>query len=181
MSTTGIISQRYARALLKLAVQADAVDESRNGLDDVADALCGSDHLQGLLREAKISLPQKEAVMATLLERLGCSDLISRFTRLVTRKRRALLLDEIRTIFHRLADERMGRAHADVTVASALESNQHELLRKKLESLTGKQITLNVTVDEKILGGAITRIQSTVWDGSLSNQLNQIRKSISGG
>jgi F-type H+-transporting ATPase subunit delta len=96
----------------------------------------------------------------------------------VTRKRRIGLLDEMRKVFHELADERMGRAHADVTVASALSAQQESALKERLEKLSGREINLRVEIDPSILGGIVAKIGSTVWDGSLRNQLNQIHQSI---
>ncbi len=92
-----------------------------------------------------------------------------------------LLLDEIREIYHLLADERLGRAQAEVTVAAPLTPEEENALREKLETLSGKQITMTVTVEPDIIGGVITKIGSSVRDGSLRAQLEQIRHTITEG
>ena len=175
---TGVIAQRYAKALMKLAVAADQIEPVTEGLDTVADALAESERLADFLAESKIPLTAKERAVTDLLAATQVPPLVATFVRFVTGKRRILLLPEIRTVFHRLADERMGRAHAEVVVATPLSADQESRLKERLERLSGKQITLQVQVEPEILGGAVTRIGSTVWDGSLRGRLNHVRQTI---
>ena len=175
---TVVIAHRYAKALMKLAVAADQIEPVTEGLDTVADALADSDRLADFLAEPKISLTAKQQAVTDLLAAAQVPTLVATFVRFVTGKRRILLLGEIRTVFHRLADERMGRAHAEVVVAAPLSADQESRLKEQLERLSGKQITLQVQVEPEILGGAVTRIGSTVWDGSLRGRLDQVRQTI---
>ena len=175
---TGVIAQRYAKALMKLAVAADRIEPVTEGLDAITDTLADSEQLADFLADSKIPLTLKEQAVADLLAAAGAPPLVATFVRFVTGKRRILLLPEIRTVFHRLADERMGRAHAEVVVAAPLSADQESRLKEQLERLSGKQITLQVQVEPEILGGAVTRIGSTVWDGSLRGRLDQVRQTI---
>lgn len=175
---SAVIASRYARALMGLAVKADSVDQAAQGLDDVAALMKDSAQLTAMLDDVRVTHAAKEQVMNALLEKAKLPGLVSSFVLLVMSKRRLGLLPEMAVHFHRLADERLGRAQAEVTVASALDAGQEKTLKQDLEKLSGKTVTLTVKVDPSILGGAITRVGSTVWDGSLRNQLNQIRESI---
>jgi F-type H+-transporting ATPase subunit delta len=176
-----IVARRYAQALMNLAAKSKAVETTAAGLDELADSVAGSAELQALLAEPKVSLTDKEAIVLALLEKARVPSLVSTFVRFVARKRRIGLLEDIRREFHDLADERMGRANAYVTVAAALSSQQEQSLRERLQTLSGKQVQLRVRVEPDILGGIVARIGSTVWDGSLRNQLNQIHQSIAKG
>lgn len=176
-----IVARRYAQALMNLAVRQQAVDPTVAGLDELADTLAASEPLQALLAEPKVAPRVKEGVVNELLAKTQVPPLVATFTRFLTSKRRIGLLGEIREELHDLADERLGRANADVTVAAALSAEQEQALRLRLESLSGKHVQLRVRVDPAILGGVVARIGSTVWDGSLRNQLNQIHQSIAQG
>jgi F-type H+-transporting ATPase subunit delta len=134
--------------------------------------------LADFLENVRATGPDKARTLGAVLERAAVSPLVATFARYVLEKRRLRLLPDIRAQFHRLADERLGRAQASVTVAAPLAKEQEAELKRKLEGISGKTITLNVTVDPAILGGAVTRIGSTVWDGSLRHQFNRIRESI---
>ena len=179
MST--VVSQRYARALMNLAEKAGKVDEVAAELDGLADLLSGSEQLRAFLAEPRVAQSAKEGAVEAIIEQADVSGLVSAFVRFISQKRRLLLLDEIRGDFHRLADERLGRAQAEVTVAAELTSGEEKALREKLESLSGKQITMTVSVDPAIIGGVITKIGSSVRDGSLRSQLEQIRQTITDG
>lgn len=179
--STEVISRRYARALMNLAVREQQVSEVAAALDDVADAVQSSAALERFLADPEVPLGAKEQVAADLVERAASPPLVANFVRLVTRKRRAVLLDEMRRVFHRLADERLGRGQADVTVAAGLTDAQQDALRERLERLSGKTLSLHVTVDPAILGGVVARIGSTVWDGSLRHELERIHEAVARG
>ena len=173
-----IIAKRYAQALMNLAAGENQVQEIAAGLDDLTSSVRESEILQEFLAEPKVPLAVKEASITELLDRMQVPALLNTFVRYITRKRRIGLLDEIRNVFHELADERMGRAHADITVAGPLTAEQESALKVQLEKLSGREINLRVNIDPSILGGIVARIGSTVWDGSLRNQLNQLHQSI---
>lgn len=173
-----IVARRYAQALMNLAAKGNEVEATMAALDEVADSVAGSAELQAFLAEPKVALATKEDVVAELLKKAGVPTLVNTFVRFVTRKRRVELLQDIRSEFHDLADERMGRANARVTVAAELSAQQQEALRNRLQELTGKQVQLRVQVDPTILGGIVARVGSTVWDTSLRDQLNRIEQSI---
>jgi len=181
--STQVISQRYARALMNLAAGQGAagkgkdVEETGAALDEVAAALAAED-LAPFLASSQATPAMRDEVLKTVLARMKAPALLSPFVRLLNSKRRLELLPEIARIFHQLADERLGRARAEVTVAEPLPAAQQERLRKQLEQATGKSITLNVQVDPGILGGAVTRIGSTVWDGSVRHHLHQVREQL---
>ena len=173
-----VVSRRYAKALMNLAVKAGNVDEITKGLDEYADGMAESEDLQNFLADPKVQQAVKESAIAGLLKEAKLPDLLNTFLRFLASKRRSLLAMDIREDFHELADLRMGRAHARVTVAKELTGAQKDQLKKRLETLSGKDVQLNIEVDPNLLGGVVARIGSTVWDASLRNQLNMIEQSI---
>jgi len=177
--STQVISQRYARALMNLAARGKGKDLDTVGqsLDEVAAALAGPD-LSAFLSSSRATVEMRDSVLGTVLARMKSHEPIAPFVRLLNQKRRLELLPEIAQQFHRLADERLGRAQAKVTASEPLSAALQARLRKQLEQATGKTITLTVQVDPAILGGAVTRVGSTVWDGSVRHHLDQIREQL---
>lgn len=178
---SGVIAQRYARALMNLAAKSDQVGPVAAGLDDMTAMLAESPLLAAFVEDTKVLPAKKQEALREILAKAKAPELVDTFLRYLTAKRRFALVPDIREIFHRLADERLGRAQADVIVASALTGDQEKQMQEQLEALSGKQITLTVKVDPEIMGGAITKIGSVVRDGSLRHQLQQIRQSIKEG
>jgi len=177
MSDT-VIARRYAKALLNLAAADDVIEQVGQGLDEFAELLEQSEELRGFLATPKVGPTEKEQAVTQIVERAQPHNLVGVFLRYLTRKRRILLLGDIRRVYRELADGRLGRAQAEVTVAEELPAEDTERLRSRVAELAGKEISLDVKVNPDILGGVITRIGSTVWDGSVRGQLRQIRQSI---
>jgi F-type H+-transporting ATPase subunit delta len=175
---SAVIAARYAKALMNLAAKEKQIEPVAQGLDEAAALIRDSQELAGLLDDVRVTHGAKQQVMRALLERAKLPALVNTFMRFIMQKRRLTLLPDMAEHFHRLADERLGRAQADVTVAAALSPDQEQRLKQQLEKLSGKTVTLHVKVDATLLGGAVTRIGSTVWDGSLRNQLNELREAI---
>jgi F-type H+-transporting ATPase subunit delta len=69
---------------------------------------------------------------------------------------------------------------AQVTTARPLTSDAQEALRAKLGELTGSTVRLKFEVDQDLIGGVVTRIGSTLYDGSVRGQLQQIKQRMVG-
>ena len=178
-----VVAKRYAQALMNLAVKDsatkdDTVEAVSAALDDFADTLAENPALVAFLAEPKVPQAGKEGAVADVLEKIEAPALVAVFLRFLTHKRRISLAGDIRGVFHELADARLGRANAEVTVAAELPAQQAEDLKARLETISGKQIKLNITTDPSILGGIVARIGSTVWDGSVRNQLNRVHRQL---
>lgn len=179
--TGAVIARRYARALLSLAESEQALEEVGAGLDDLADLLAENDKLVELFERPEVPPEDKVRMASEVAGQARVLPLVREFVRYLAHKRRFTLLPAIREVYHELADERLGRAQAEVTVAAPLAEAEVARLQELYSRLSGKQVTVSVSVDPDILGGAITRIGSTVWDGSLRSALKSIQTEIAQG
>jgi F-type H+-transporting ATPase subunit delta len=109
---------------------------------------------------------------------MSVPDLIRNFIYVIINHRRIGLLPEISEAFDVLMDQRLGFVRAEVTSASALDARRSAGLEAELSRLTGKKMRLRFTVDSSLLGGASARIGSTVYDGSIRGQLQQLRRQL---
>ena len=74
------------------------------------------------------------------------------------------------------AGMRAGLVAATVTTAGPIPRDVHDRLEGTLSSLTGKKVRIDFATDPELIGGVVTRIGSTVYDGSVRNQLQQIKE-----
>ena len=67
-----------------------------------------------------------------------------------------------------------------MATAQPLADPERETLRGTLERTlaSGKEVRLDLTVNPELLGGAVIRVGSVVYDGSLVSQLNQLRQQL---
>ena len=88
------------------------------------------------------------------------------------------LLGPIASGFRERLQKKQGVVRAKVTTATALPGDKATALTARLSELTGQQVTLQTQVDPAIIGGVVTQIDSTVYDGSVTRQLARMRQKL---
>ena len=172
---------RYARALADLAARPGVdLETLRRELDAFTAALAESEDLRTALESPAVTPPRKRAVISRMAALLPISDLVRRFLLVVVDHRRVALLREIGEAFEAVIDNRLGVVRADVLSARELTAQQREQLLAGLGKLTGRQVRARFAVDEKLIGGVVARIGSTVYDGSVHGQLQALRHRLAG-
>jgi F-type H+-transporting ATPase subunit delta len=169
----------YARAF------ADVVTGSRL---DAARTLAQSQQMAALVEQSKdlrevwenpsIPAEQKRAVLDAIVQRAGISRPVRNFVAVVIDKGRIRFLSEIVKQFARDLNQRLGIAEAEITTARELSAQERAVLEADLSRVTGKSIRAKYEQDAAILGGAIARVGSTVYDGSVKGQLERIRQQL---
>lgn len=177
----GALANRYARALADVTTKPGApvsVDKVTAELADFIAVLDASAELRHALASPAIPQKSKKALVGQLSGRLGLSGITRNFLLIVVDHRRAGLLPEILAAFQAQLDERMGVARAEVAAAQPVEDEQRAAMAERLGRLIGKQVRLNVTIDPSLLGGAVARVGSTIFDGSLRGQLHALERKL---
>ena len=172
----GVIARRYAKALINLA-EKDLENTGKN-LTALADVFSNSAELSEVLSDTKVSSQIKQNVLKEILKKIKVSKLVDTFIRYLLAKRRIVLLPNIERAFNLFLQEKLGRIEAEITVAQEISEVTVGKLEKAISRYSGKEVTVNITIDPAIIGGIVTRIGSVVIDGSIHTQLNQIRQSI---
>jgi F-type H+-transporting ATPase subunit delta len=158
---------------------------------DPARTLAEAQQIAALFRENKalrevwvtpsILPEQKRAVLDAIVQRAGISRPVRNFVAVVIDKRRTKFLSEIVEQFAQELNQRLGFAEAEVTSARELGVDERTELEGDLARVIGKKIRARYAQDQSILGGAIARVGSTVYDGSVKGQLERIRQQLVSG
>ena len=172
----GVIARRYAKALINLAEK--DLENTGKSLTALADVFSNSAELSEVLSDTKVSSQIKQNVLKEILKKIKVSKLVDTFIRYLLAKRRIVLLPNIERAFNLFLQEKLGRIEAVITVAQEISEVTVGKLEKAISRYSGKEVTVNITIDPAIIGGIVTRIGSVVIDGSIHTQLNQIRQSI---
>lgn len=174
------IAHRYARALLDIGIDRKNFEQLGRELDRVA-LLFKHDEIDQLFSNPKFGAETRRAVLGDLLKRLMVSPICRNFMMLLVDKGRIGNLPEIAQAYHALADEHAGRVRARVTVASRMAESDIARLRTVLANATGKQVIVEQDEDPSLIGGVITRIGGTIYDGSVRTQLETMRTRLKQG
>jgi F-type H+-transporting ATPase subunit delta len=142
--------------------------------------LAGSAELKTALDSPAVPPQRKRAVINRLARDLPVSDPIRRFLLVLTDRRRAALLGDVREGFEQVMDERLGIARAEVISARPLSPPQQQEIIAGLARLTGQQARARFRVEDGLIGGVVARLGSTVYDGSIRGQLDAIRQRLVG-
>lgn len=172
----------YARALYSLAKERGQTDAVGRELAGVVEVLAREPAIGAFLARPWIPAPAKRTAALELAAHLGLSDLTRDFLGLVARQGRANHLAAMHEEFRALVDQDLARVRAKVRTVVALTDAERQTLQQRLgRALGGKQVVLEETVDERLLGGFIAEVGSYIVDGSLDGQLARLRERLERG
>lgn len=176
----GALAKRYAAALADVALKQQSGEAAQRDLAAFADVFYSSADLKNALESPAVSEEAKQNVITKIAEKMGMNDAVRNFVRLIVIHRRTEMLNEIRQAFHEELNARLGIAEAEVTTARELSGAEKKDLTAALERRTGKKIEAKFVQDQALLGGAVVRVGSTVYDGSVREQLIRLREKLEG-
>jgi len=169
------LAQRYASALADVAIEHGTAEQVKSELTGFVGLLAESADLRNFLASPAVLWATKQAVIEKLVARLESSQTLRNFLFVVVQHRRSPLLPQIHEAFEEQLRARLGVAEAQVLSPEELSPEQKADLTRLLERLTGKSIETRYGLDPELIGGAVVRIGSTVYDGSVRQQLNRLR------
>ena len=173
-----MIARRYAKALVNLAEKGKDLDNAGKNLTAITEVYKENSELRQVLSDTKVSSRIKQEILKDVLNTIKTSKLVDTFSRYLLAKRRIDILPDIERAFNLLLQEKLGRIEANVTAAYELPKETVKKLVNAISGYSGKEVKVNVAIDPSIIGGMVTRIGSTVIDGSIKTHLNKIRQSI---
>lgn len=172
------LANRYARALLESLPNKDVAENVDEFLGSLGDALEESREFRDLLYHPAVPKTARESVLRSLADQAGMTVQVANFLSTVVSHNRTTSLPSIAKAFHEAREAAIGVVPADITTARPLADDLKERTLRALEQITGRKVRLTTQVDPGILGGAVTTIGSTVYDGSLRTQLVQLRRKM---
>ena len=175
-----VVDSRYARAFAAV-VQDQKLDiaAAQGQLNDFAETLELSAELREVFENPSIPEPQKLKVLDAISTRLGLSSAARNFIAVITHHQRLHELRDILAAYDAVADEEKSIAETEITTARPLDEGNRKLLEEQVAKLAGGQkVRATYKEDAALLGGAVVRIGSTVYDGSVRTQLEQLKKQM---
>ncbi len=173
-----IIAKRYAKALVELAHEKNTVDRTKADLASFAATVSEQALVQKLFASPAFTPEAKKAVIGELASKLGLQKTTTRFIEYLAETGRIRYVRDVQEAFEELLAERQNRAQVKLTTATALAGGELEEIKKKLASITGKQVEVDAKVDASLIGGARAQIGSMIYDGTIKNQLGKMREKL---
>lgn len=170
---------RYARALLDVGIREQAdLELVERELSQFADLFKRYPLLEKVLLNPAVPVPRKRAAVADLLARAAFTPIVSKLLALLADRDRLVLVPDLLAAYRdRLLDHRHV-VRANVTTATPLDMPRQQAIQKSLATLTGRTVMLAASVDPSIVGGLVARIGSTVYDASVTRQLEKMKERL---
>jgi F-type H+-transporting ATPase subunit delta len=167
-------AKRYARAVFELATGESRVDEWQAQLGALRQVL-DDPQMAAVLANPTIPIEQRMELVTSLklLDQEA-----SNLARLLIEAHRADEIAGVADEFERLADEAAGRVRAVVTTAVELEPDDRDRVSSELSKRLGKDVTMEVLVDPRILGGLKLQYGDRLIDASVATRLQQLRRQL---
>jgi F-type H+-transporting ATPase subunit delta len=174
------VASTYARAFADVVLSAH-LDANRavGGLRRIAGLLAESVELRRVWENPAVPAEQKRRLLDAIVHQDGIERHVRNLVAVLIDHRRVQFLERITQQLEKELDARMGFADAQVTSARELGDAEKRALEAQIEKVTGKKVRARFGLDASLLGGAVVRVGSTIYDGSVKGQLEKIREAIS--
>jgi F-type H+-transporting ATPase subunit delta len=173
------LAQVYGRSLFQVAREQGKLDELREQLGQLVDALNENRELAVFFFSPYFSTKEKQEGLERLLD--GAEEIFVNFLKLLIDNHRMPVIFRIRDEYERLWDEENKTLPVEITSAVALDEKTTESLGRQIGERAGRKVTLAAHVDPDILGGIIVRVGNSILDASIRNRLEQLRRHVAQG
>ena len=192
--TNRTAATRYARALLDVIVKEHAAQDKvrlaeymdkparlrqiESQLAEFVDLFKQYPALEKVMLNPAVPLPRKRAAMDELITRAALTPVLANLIALLTDRDRLVLLPDLLAAYRERMLDHLQVVRAEVTTAVALTRDRASAVEESLARVTGRAVTLVTRVDPSIIGGVVARIGSTVYDGSVTRQLQRMKEKL---
>jgi F-type H+-transporting ATPase subunit delta len=174
------VASTYARAFADVVVDTHLnADRSIAELRSIASLLAESAELRRVWENPSIPAEQKRRVLDVIAQRDGISKQVRNLVAVLIDHRRVQFFEPIIAQLEKELDARMGFAEAQITSARDLGDAEKREFEVQVGKLTGKKVRARYGKDASLLGGAVVRVGSTIYDGSVKGQLERLKEAIS--
>ena len=174
------VAGTYARAFADVVLSA-RLDAERSiaELRTIAKLLEENIELRRVWENPAVPADQKRRVLDVIAQRDNILLQVRNLIAVLIDHRRMHFLGQIIGQLGKELDARLGFAEAEITSSRDLSEAEKSEFEAQVAKLTGKKVRAHYSRDAGLLGGAVLRIGSTIYDGSVKGQLERIKEAIS--
>lgn len=173
------VANRYARALVDVVMdrKLDAAAVLRQMHDMVA-TIDGSSDLRMVWESPSVASERKRAVLDAIAGQAGLFPPVRNFFAVLIDHGRIPMLGHIARQFESELNAELGFVEADIASSRALSADEKRALESQVANMTGKMVRAKYETNPELLGGAIVRVGSTIYDGSIRGQLQKLKEQL---
>lgn len=175
--STGIAA-RYATAIFELAQEDKSLPSLESGIDGLNGALIDSEDFRALIDSPVYSRDEQASAITAIAGKMGLGGTVTNTLALMASNRRLFVLPQLLSELSRLIADHKGEVTADVTAAAPLNDAQQAKLAETLKARVGKDVKINMAVDESLIGGLVVKVGSRMIDTSIRSKLAALQNTM---
>jgi F-type H+-transporting ATPase subunit delta len=173
---------RYARAFADVVLgDGIPIDQVNAQLNDFLSTLEGSADLRQALFNPALAADVRVRVIDALAPRLHLARAVRNFLAVLLRHDRMSAVEEIVAAYRAEVDRRQGISNVEVISARRLDADERSQMEQQVARLAGTQVRARFREDNGLMGGAVVRIGSTIYDGSVRGRLDRMKQELIAG
>jgi F-type H+-transporting ATPase subunit delta len=173
-----VLAERYAVALFEIGKESNEIDAFAEQLGQFCGLLNDNEELKLVFTNPAYTAEPRLGIVKELGGKMSWSASIINFLSLLVEKGRIGIIDELTSTFRQLSDDHNGRIHVTVTSAETLSEEYTKALTDKLQSQTGKQVTLHTQESQELMGGVVLQLGDKMLDNSIQSRLSQMKEQL---
>jgi F-type H+-transporting ATPase subunit delta len=168
------IAARYASAVFELAKDASDLKTLESNVQDLDTVLADSSDIRDLINSPVVSREDQANAIAAVAKKMKLMPIVSNTLALMAAKRRLFVVPALVAQLRALIAEEKGEITAEVISAKAMTKTQTDKLAKAIKARIGKDVKIDATVDEELIGGLVIKVGSQMIDTSIRSKLNSL-------
>jgi len=144
----------------------------------LAGLFTGNSELQKALANPAVPVAAKRKVVESLVARTSPTPALGKLFMLLADRDRLGLVPELAEVYRERLMEHQQVINAELTTAVPLPAERVAQFEKRIAAATGRRVTMTASVDPALIGGAVARVGSIVYDGSIATQLAKMRERL---
>ena len=167
----------YGKALFEIAKESGLAAKMSGEIDDICRLLDENEKYSTLIDSPAVSFSERLSLVTAAFE--GAVDpLMMNFLSILCKKHSMYKFQKCAEAYRHCYQQVSSVLPASVITAVPLSERQYGALKKKLENITGKEVLLEASVDESLIGGIVLRYGGIQLQDSIKSRLDDLRRSL---
>lgn len=167
---------RYAKSLLDLSKEQNAVEEVKNDMVFFEQVVDGNSELEAILKNPIVPLDKKQGILQGIFGG-KVNAITENFLKLIVNKGRAAILFDTAKQFVQQYNAIKGIVTAEVTSASELTgANRAEIMDLVKKELGANEVVVKEKIDPALIGGFILKVGDRQFDASIASSLTKLKQ-----
>ena len=164
--------------MFELAKDGGELETLERDIDTLNSALSESSDFRDLINSPVYTREAQSNAVGAIAEKIGLSGTVANTLKLMASKRRLFVLPQLMNSLQSLIADEKGEVTADVQSAHSMSDAQVAKLADTLKASVGKDVKMNVTVDESLIGGLVVKVGSKMIDTSIRSKLAALQNTM---